>query len=323
MNDLSNHAKAQDERSKRSFVFRCALGGTLMGLANLIPGISGATMLLITGIYMDVIHGLSECTMFRFQKRAIIMVTVICICSIGSILFFSNPMQYIMIHFRSQALSLFIGLTLGSIPTLWNMAKPITISTGVFSIITFLLFCYLSVEDVSIKYQLPWLLFFSGMIATSAMLLPGISGGYILVTLGTYMPLLQAIEQSKHVIISGDIKGLYEPSIHTLLPFSAGCIVGLIACSNIIRWLFHNYKNSTIGMVLGLLLSSTIKLWVFQNRSQQDIPKQPLQITDHLSPMTHDLFYSLAFIIIGISIALVFTQLERHLKKRSTNRQFL
>ena len=105
---------------------RAAVGGVLMGLANLVPGISGGTMLLAAGIYTDFIEAIADITVFKFRRSAIVLLATVVGSAAVAILLLAGAVQALVIDHRWVMYSLFIGLTLGGAPLVWRLAKPVT-----------------------------------------------------------------------------------------------------------------------------------------------------------------------------------------------------
>jgi putative membrane protein len=118
--------KNQDDLPNGILATRSLFGGLLMGLANLVPGISGGTMLLVAGVYTNFIESLSELTRLRFKFRSLLVIGCIaCAAGLG-ILLFAGAIKSLVVDHRWIMYSLFIGLTLGGLPVVWQLAKPAT-----------------------------------------------------------------------------------------------------------------------------------------------------------------------------------------------------
>ncbi|MEZ4286814.1 MAG: DUF368 domain-containing protein [Polyangiales bacterium] len=115
------------------------VGGLLMGLANLVPGISGGTMLLASGVYEDFVNAIADLTALRFKKTSILTLATIAVSAFAAILLFAGPVKDAVVHQRWIMYSLFIGLTLGGAPIIWRMAKPASASFFVSAAIGLLL----------------------------------------------------------------------------------------------------------------------------------------------------------------------------------------
>ncbi|MDC0294860.1 DUF368 domain-containing protein, partial [Mariniblastus sp.] len=108
------------------------------------------------------------------------------------------------------------------------------------------------------------MLFIAGLAGASAMILPGLSGGYLLLLLGQYVPILGAIDQFKDALSSRDLAAAVSPGLTVLLPVGLGVVGGVLIVGNLLEWLLRKYQKATLGMLLGLLLGSTVGLWPFQ-----------------------------------------------------------
>lgn len=255
-------------RSWLPLIFRGSCGGVLMGLANLVPGISGGTMLLVSGVYEDFIDALSRLSRFRMEIRSLI-----CLCSIGlaalvSVLIFAGLLRDAILENRWIMYSLFIGLTLGGLPVVWKMARPVDLR-----VIWFTAFAFIMLSSISILKMLGItgslnegiaMGFLAGVAGAGAMILPGISGAYLLILLGQYETILMAIDETKNSLQAGSLTDLADP-LRVLFPVGLGVVAGVLVVSNLLRWLLSKYKQQTMGVLLGLLLGSVCGLYPFQD----------------------------------------------------------
>jgi len=177
-------ARSSTDISTATLVTRSAFGGFLMGMANLVPGISGGTMLLAAGIYPKFIDSLSDVTRCKFRFSSLLTLGCVALAAGLGILFLAGTLKGLVIDHRWVMYSLFIGLTLGGLPVVWKMARPasgslITAATVAFA--TMVLLAYLQSTGVVGSGGSNFLtLFLAGLAGASAMILPGLSGGYLL-----------------------------------------------------------------------------------------------------------------------------------------------
>lgn len=249
-------------------VSRALYGGFLMGLANLVPGISGGTMLLVAGVYPRFITAIAELSRFRFRFSSILVLGCVTLAGVLSILLCAGFLKELVVQQRWLMYSLFIGLTLGGIPVVWKIAKPATWSLILPALLAFLVMALLAVLQA---YNISGsndsgigILFLAGLTGASAMILPGLSGGYILLLLGQYVPILSAVDQFKDAIRAGDITAALEPAIHVLLPVGLGLLLGIVVVGNSLQWLLRHYQKPTLGLLLGLLIGSVVGIYPFQ-----------------------------------------------------------
>lgn len=240
-----------------------------MGLANLVPGISGGTMLLAVGVYPSFINAIADLTMMRFKPRSLVLLATIGGSALLAIGLLAGPTRALVIEERWLMYSFFIGLTLGGLPLVWRLAQPITQSVWIGAAIAFALMVAMAVgteigggaDSASVL-----MLVLSGLAGASAMILPGISGGYLLLILGQYEPILGAIDQLKQGLIgpNGFDPDLIMAAMDVVLPVGIGVLIGVVGVSQLLRWLLNRFEKPTLGVLLGLLLGAVVGLYPFQ-----------------------------------------------------------
>lgn len=249
---------------------RGVIGGVLMGLANLVPGISGGTMLLASGVYPDFIQSIADLTRLRFSVRALVVLASVGGAAGVSILLGAGLLKELVLEHRWVMYSLFIGLTLGGVPVVWKLiGKPdgqvwggaIGGFVGMAALALAQAAGVTSVGGESASFPM---LFLGGVAGASAMILPGVSGGYLLLVLGLYVPILSGIDALKEALKAGDIAGAIDPVLGVVLPVGLGVVVGVAAVSNLIEWLLKHLERPTLGVLLGLLVGAVVGLWPFQ-----------------------------------------------------------
>ena len=215
---------------------RGAIGGVLMGLANLVPGISGGTMLLAAGVYPGFIRAIADVTTLKLRLRSLLLLGTIAGTAALGILLLAGVMRALVIEQRWVMYSLFIGLTLGGVPLVWRLARPATPGVFAGAAVAFagMIAMQLGLGSGAAggEASTPFL-FLSGLAGASAMILPGVSGGYLLLLLGQYEVIL-------------------------------GVVFGIVGVSNLLRWLLDRFEKPTLGALLGLLLGAVVGLWPFE-----------------------------------------------------------
>jgi putative membrane protein len=265
--------------SKSRLVLRGTIGGTLMGLANLVPGISGGTMLLAAGVYPSFIAAIAEVTTLRFRPRSVLLLgTIVATAALG-ILLLAGTVKMLVVEHRWIMYSLFIGLTLGGVPLVWRMARPVSPSVGIGAAVAFALMLAMALTGTGAGADAgrnALLIFLAGVAASSAMILPGVSGGYLLLLLGQYESILGTVDQLK-VGLLGDGVGaapdfaLILDAMHVVIPLGVGIVAGVVGVSNLLRWLLRRYEKATLGALLGLLFGAVVGLWPFQQAHAPEI----------------------------------------------------
>lgn len=247
--------------------------GFLMGSADIVPGVSGGTMALIVGIYSRLIHAIKSfdgqffgrLLKLKFKqalggvhwKFLVMLLSGIA----GAVLFFTKvvPLQVYMFTDPELVYGLFFGLIVGSIYILakaldgfsWSTILMILIGTAIgFWVVT------LVPTDTP---ESPLFIFLSGSLAICAMILPGISGSYILLILRKYDFILSQIGKL----------GTAETSagLLVLLPFAVGAVVGLALFSRLLSWLLDRYETKTLAVLIGFLIGSLYVIWPYQHRT--------------------------------------------------------
>ncbi len=255
-----------------SKIVQALIGGALMGLANLVPGISGGTMLLVTGVYPDFIGAIAEVTTFRWRLTSLVLLSVIGGAAALAIVLLAGPTKTVVIEYRWIMYSLFIGLTLGSVPLLWRLSHPVSQRFFIGAGAAFLLMVLLAFGNPTQTGHGEaslGLLFVAGLAGASAMVLPGVSGGYLLLLLGQYVPILSSIEKLRLGLLgTGEQAGLNWPLVEEALcvvvPVGIGVVAGVIGVSNLVRWLLEHHRAATLGALMGLALGAVVGLWPFQ-----------------------------------------------------------
>ena len=242
-----------------SKIVQALIGGALMGLANLVPGISGGTMLLVTGVYPDFIGAIAEVTTFRWRLASLVLLSAIGGAAALAIVLLAGPTKTVVIEYRWIMYSLFIGLTLGSVPLLWRLSHPVSQRFFIGAGAAFLLMVLLAFGNPTQTGHGEaslGLLFVAGLAGASAMVLPGVSGGYLLLLLGQYVPILSSIEKLRLGLLgTGEPAGLNWPLVEE---------AGVIGVSNLVRWLLEHHRAATLGALMGLVLGAVVGLWPFQ-----------------------------------------------------------
>jgi putative membrane protein len=249
-----------------ALALRSVVGGTLMGLANLVPGVSGGTMLLAAGVYPQVISGVAEVFTFRFRASTLLVLACVVGGGLTAIVGFAGVVSGLVIDHRWIMYSLFLGLTLGGVPVLWRMIRPVDgiVVVSAMAGLAFMAALALiepasSAEGGHAAYAM---LFVAGLVAGSAMILPGVSGSYILLVLGQYVTILSAISTARQAVGARDVAAVLE-TMHIILPVGLGVLIGIVGVSNLIKMLLDRLERPTLGVLLGLLLGAGIGLWPF------------------------------------------------------------
>ena len=253
----------------RALAMRSVVGGALMGLANLVPGISGGTMLLAVGVYPQFIGGVAEVSTLRFRPKVVLMLAYVVGAAAVAAAGFARLIADELDQHRWAMYSLFIGLTLGGVPLIWRALKPADRTATTSALIAVAAMALLAVIDPerlsraaepgAAAYAM---LVVAGVSGGAAMILPGVSGAYLLLILGQYRVLVDAVA----MVGDGARTGAWAQAaqaLHVLVPVGVGVVVGVVGVSNLMRMLLANYQRATLGFLLGLLLGAVFGLWPY------------------------------------------------------------
>lgn len=249
-----------------------------MGLANLVPGVSGGTMLLATGIYPQCIDAIAKLATLRPDRGAVVLVAAVAAAAAAMVLLVAGTMRDLVLMHRWMTYSVFLGATLGGVPLLWKLiGRPavrtwIGVAAGLAGMSATL---FVPAGAASGTGSSPVALFFAGLAAFAAMLLPGLSGSYLLLLSGQYVPVLDAVDGLKLALSAGsDLhwQVLAVPA-KVLAPFAAGTLAALVGMSSLLRLLLDRQRALMLGFLLGLLVGAVLGLWPFKtDTSAFDLP---------------------------------------------------
>lgn len=235
--------------------------GFVFGIANIIPGVSGGTLAMTMGIYEDMINSISH--FLKDMKKSFSFLLPIGIGAVISILLMSNIISTCLEKYPFPTTLFFIGLILGGVPLIIKKAKkekvkPVNI---IFFLITFSLIAimtfmsegsaYINLNNPPVYMYL--ILFLVGVIAAATMVIPGVSGSFVLMLIGFYKPIVNAIS---HLTKFDNILG----NILILVPFGIGVVLGIILVAKLIEFLFKKYEITTYYAILGFVFASFIGL---------------------------------------------------------------
>ena len=253
--------------NNRSILF---LKGMAMGISDLIPGISGGTIALLLGIYKDFISSLKSINYKSFiylvrldfkklnNQLNLCFLLPVFFGILSSIFIFSSLISFLLLDYKILLFSFFFGLIFFSSIRLVSNLNPsstldfLTVFVGLVIGLSFFFVSSISTSNSIFS------IFLAGFIAISAMLLPGISGSYILLILGKYEFMLDSISSFNWI---------------NILIFSLGAIAGILSFSKMIHYLLKNYYRSTIFFLSGLMMGALNKVWPWQLDNKIVLPE--------------------------------------------------
>ncbi len=290
------------------------LKGIAMGAADVVPGVSGGTIAFISGIYEELLSSISSINLnlFKTLKKDGFKVAwkqlngnFLASLFVGifiSIVSLAKVISWLLVNHPILLWSFFFGLVLASVlyiakqVTKWNLVSIVLLVLG-----AILAYYITTLNPLISESASPLFMFLAGAIAICAMILPGISGSFILVLLGAYKPVLTAINNRDFT---------------TIAVVGAGAIVGLLSFSRILKFLFNNYKNYTLVVLTGFVIGSLNKIWPWKkvltyrtNSHGEQVPFNELSV----SPFSYDgdpqLLYASLLAVVGFSLILLLEKL--------------
>ena len=269
--------------------------GVFMGIADAMPGISGGTIALLLGIYEELIRSISELKLSLFfelkkgfnpfWKKLNGNFLLALFSGIGiSLISFVKISANFLESFPLIIWSFFLGLVFATVNVIYKLINQWSRLNFFFLIISIVLSYFLSSFSVyeTDKISLLYILF-SGVIASSAMILPGISGSLILVILGVYAYLIKSLDNLKMIVI---------------FTFISGTLIGLLGFSRILKYLFNKHRDTTYTIMLGLVIGSIEKVWPW-NKS----------FSTELSNL--NLLLSISLVILGFVIVILLERIKK------------
>ncbi len=243
------------------------LKGIVIGIANIIPGVSGGTMMVAMGIYDKLIHCITH--LFKELKKSILFLIPIVIGMGIALVGGSFTIEKLFEVFPLQTSLCFVGLVIGGLPAMWKNVKGKSIKLG--HIIAFLAFFAVVVvmalmgetegnaADLSLNLVNVLKLFGVGVIAAATMVIPGVSGSMMLLLLGYYNPILSAITDFFSALAAFDIDGLLK-GFGILFPFGVGVLIGIFAIAKLIEIIFAKFPLYAYWAIIGLIVASPIAI---------------------------------------------------------------
>ncbi len=252
-------ATSRPARGLKHYLY-VALSGLTMGAADVVPGVSGGTMAFIMGIYEDLVDALKSFNwrllvlLLRLRFRDAVaaipwrFLVVLGAGIVAAILVLAGPIGWLLDHRPVPLFAFFLGLVLGSIVTVG--ARLRRSATVVLSVLSGAgaVYWLVGLLPMAMPHDAVTL-FLSGAVAITAMILPGISGSFILLILGQYEFAIDAVRDRDFL---------------ALLPLAAGAVCGILPFVRVLSWLLRRHRQITIALLIGFMAGSLRKIWPFK-----------------------------------------------------------
>jgi putative membrane protein len=301
------------KRSLKEYVV-ISLKGMAMGAADVVPGVSGGTIAFISGIYEELLNSISSfnfslINVFKNEGFKSVWIKVngnflvsLFVGILISVLSLAKLIESMLENHPIVIWSFFFGLVLASIIYIGKQITKWTKGSFLCLILGAILAFYITTLNPMVSANSsPWFLFLVGMIAICAMILPGISGSFILVLLGAYKPVLNALNTKDFV---------------SIIIFLVGAILGLLSFSRILKWLFSTYKNYTLATLTGFIIGSLNKIWPWKETISWRTNSKGIEVpfnTASVSPFSFEgdnqLLISIFLMLIGFGLIILLEKL--------------
>jgi putative membrane protein len=300
--------------------FIISLKGVAMGAADVVPGVSGGTIAFISGIYEELLRSISAVNLSTLKlvktkglKAAWNAVNGNFLLALlfgifTSIVSLAKIISYLLEYHPILVWSFFFGLVLASILyiarqiTKWNVLTVVLLLVG--AVVAYYI---TTLQPLISEHSSPMFMMLAGALAICAMILPGISGSFILVLLGAYKPVLEAI---------------HTKDLKTISLLAIGAIVGLLSFSKILNWLFEHYKNLTLAVLTGFILGSLNKIWPWKETLTWRINSHGEQVPfneQSVSPLAYNgdsqLMAAIFLAIVGFALIILLEKLAKVVDK--------
>jgi putative membrane protein len=311
--------------------FTLYLKGIAMGSADVIPGVSGGTIAFISGIYEELLTSISKLNITSlkllfskgiksfWQEINGNFLAVLFGGIVTAIVLLSNLIKYLLNNHEVLLWSFFFGLILASV---WLVGKQVK-SWKALNILGLIIGSvgafYITLATPTQGSDNLVYIFFCGVIAITAMILPGISGSFILLLLGTYTTVLGSVSDTLSSLKNSDTQLLIS-SVTLLMIFCFGCLTGLLSFSKLLSWLFKKHHDLTVAILTGFLIGSLNKIWPWKQTLESFVKHKgeaneevvPL-IEQNISPYTyqditgseHLMWFAILLAIFGMALIIV------------------
>lgn len=292
------------------------LKGMAMGAADVVPGVSGGTIAFISGIYEELLTSISS---IKFSTIKLLkdegfkvfwktingnFLVALLIGIFISILSLAKLISWLLDNEPILVWSFFFGLVLASILFIGKQITKWSILAVVLFLVGALVAYYITtLQPLVSENSSPLFLFIAGALAICAMILPGISGSFILVLLGAYKPVLEAI---------------HDRDFKLLAIVVSGAIIGLLSFSKVLKWLFNHYKNLTLAVLTGFILGSLNKIWPWKETLTWRTNSHGIQVPfneQSISPFSFqgdpELIMAIVLAIIGFTVIIILERIAK------------
>lgn len=307
--------------------------GIAMGAADVVPGVSGGTIAFISGIYEELIESIDKVNLnfFKVWKKesfktawTSINGTFLLALFSGiaiSILSLAKLIKWLLHNEPILLWSFFFGLVLASILYIAKQINGWSAKLITAIIATSILSYYITLAEPFASPDSPFYLLFCGFIAIIAMILPGVSGAFILLILGAYQTAIDTINNLRDGLLNGDME-LFKDALLKFVLLAIGALIGLKVFSKALNWMFKNHKNLTLAILTGFMIGSLNKIWPWKKVLKTRINSEGEEVTlldKSILPSSYngdnEMLLAIILTIIGFATILILERLGNQNKK--------
>ena len=304
-----------------------------MGAADVVPGVSGGTIAFISGIYEELIESIDKINFgvfkvwktkgFKTAWQSINGTFLLALFSgiAISILSLAKLIKWLLHNEPILLWSFFFGLVLASILYIAKQIKGWSAKLIIAIVATSILSYYITLAEPFASPDSPFYLLFCGFIAIIAMILPGVSGAFILLILGAYQTAIDTINNLRDGILQGNME-LFKDALIKFILLAVGAVVGLKVFSKALNWMFKHHKNLTLAILTGFMVGSLNKIWPWKKVLKTRINSEGEEVTlldKSILPSSYDgdnhILMALVFIVIGFAAILILESLGKQKNK--------
>ncbi len=296
-----------------------------MGVADVIPGVSGGTVAFITGIYEELINSIKSIDLDAFRLLFSFRIVdfwkkvngnfLICVLAgiVTSLLSLSKLMTYLLEHHPISIWSFFFGLILVSSPLILRDIKKWSLFTAISFILGIILAYLITVLAPTETPTNLLFIFFCGALAICAMILPGISGAFILLLIGKYEYMITALIQF---------------NIPVIIVFVLGCFLGLLGFSHFLSWILKHYRFPTLALLAGFMIGSLNKVWPWKEVMAFRLNHEGIQVPAfdksvwpgrylEVTGLDPQIFHAILFAAVGVFLVVAIEKTATFLRSKN------
>jgi len=309
-------------RQLKDYLF-ILLKGIAMGAADVVPGVSGGTIAFISGIYEELIASIDNLNLnvlnvwkkegFKTAWTSINGNFLLALFSgiAISILSLAKLIKWLLHNEPILLWAFFFGLVLASILYIGKQIKSWSPKIFIAIIITSILSYYITLAEPFASPDSPYYLLFCGFIAIIAMILPGVSGAFILLILGAYETAINTVNNLVEGVTTANWDVLKDALINFFM-LGIGAVIGLKIFSKLLNWMFKHHKNLTLAILTGFMIGSLNKIWPWKNVLKTRINSEGIEVSvldESILPSSYagdaELVLAIVFIVIGFATILI------------------